>query len=106
VFDFATTLNRDAALRSISMGAPQILGGNHRRIGYVSPEHMFRAFADRQTGAAAQMVGFTNFCLSSETLMRAIRERDFLTVATQYNGAGQAAHYAGLMQSQYDRMAK
>src|SRR5690606_32429419 len=32
VLEFAMTLNRNAALQSISMGAPQILGSNHRRI--------------------------------------------------------------------------
>lgn len=103
-FEFASTLNRNAALRSISMGAPQILGSHYRRIGYLSPEHMFRAFAERQTGAASQMVGFTNFALSSPRLMQAIRDKDFLTVATIYNGSGQARHYATLMQSVYDRL--
>jgi hypothetical protein len=103
-FQFAASLDREAALQAISMGAPQILGSNHRRIGYTTPEHMFQAFADRQYGMAVQMVGFLNYFLSDAGLFDAMRRRDFVETARRYNGPGQATHYGALMQAEYDRL--
>jgi len=44
VFEFARKLSEPAAMRSISMGGPQIMGFNHSRIGYDSAGEMFHAF--------------------------------------------------------------
>lgn len=87
-FEFASTLNREAALKSTSLGAPQILGSHYRRLGYASAEAMFQAFADRQYGLTAQMLGFLNFVLSDAKLFLAMRNKDFRSVAAIYNGPG------------------
>lgn len=96
VYEFARTLQPEAALRSISMGAPQIMGFNHARIGYASPQAMFDAF---RAGAHAQIIGLFDFVNIEPVRLNALRTRDYLTFATSYNGSGQAAHYAALIQT-------
>ncbi len=59
VFTFArNSLAPEAALRSISMGAPQIMGFNHQLIGYPSAQAMFEAFS---TSAHAQIIALFDF---------------------------------------------
>ena len=44
VLTFARGMNEEAALSSISMGAPQVMGFNHGRVGFASALEMFEAF--------------------------------------------------------------
>lgn len=85
-FEFARQLDETAAMRSISMGAPQIMGFNHARIGYPSPQAMFAAFGG---SAFHQWAGLVNFILSSPELADALRRRDWREAARLYNGPGQ-----------------
>jgi hypothetical protein len=94
---FARSLHVEAANRSISMGAPQIMGFNHARIGYRSATVMLEAFQ----GAAMQALGFLNFCLSDPALFAAIQRKDWREIARRYNGAGQVDHYAALLAKAY-----
>ena len=66
---FARSLDDRAALRSISMGAPQIMGFNYDRIDYRTPQEMFEAF---QADAGAQIRGFFRF-VETENLVEAVR---------------------------------
>lgn len=97
VFTFACSLNVEAACKAISMGAPQIMGFNHARIGYPSAKAMFDAFQDGQV----QTIGFINFFLSDPALVDAMRRKDWREVARRYNGSGQVDHYAALLQAAY-----
>mgnify|MGYP001573279871 FL=1 len=97
-FEFARSLNETAAMRSISMGAPQIMGFNHQRIGYATPQAMFSAFDDSYP---AQLIGLINFILSDAVLVDAIRQRDWRAVAKLYNGPGQVEVYAARMEKAY-----
>lgn len=96
-FDFAWRINAEAAAKSISMGAAQIMGFNHARIGYPSAKDMFKAF----DSASMQTVGFINFCLSDPVLMDAMRRRDWRTIAARYNGTGAVDTYAPLLEQAY-----
>ncbi len=89
------TLNATAALRSISMGLPQIMGFNHERIGYVSPRAMFDAF---QAGPHAQVIGFYDFVNYDAARLESLRSGDYMAFAVAYNGSGQAPLYAALIQ--------
>lgn len=96
VFTFARDrLSAAAAVRSISMGAPQIMGFNHATIGYGDAQAMFNAFAN---SAHAQVIGFFDFVNAAPTRLTALREGDYLAFATSYNGSGQAPLYAALIQ--------
>lgn len=96
VFEFArNALAPEAALRSISMGAPQIMGFNHASIGYPSAQAMFEAFS---ASAHAQIIALFDFVKADPGRLNALRNGDFTTFASSYNGPGQAALYAALIQ--------
>lgn len=96
VFEFARTqLNAAAALRSISMGVPQIMGFNHESVGFSGPDAMFAEFS---ASVQAQIIGFFDFVNADPTRLDALRRGDSLAFATSYNGDGQAALYAALIQ--------
>jgi hypothetical protein len=99
VFNFARALDETAAMLSISMGAPQIMGFNYNVIGYASVQDMFAAFArsDRD-----QVIGFFDFIqgvLPNAGAIKVLQAKNFLQFATIYNGSGQAPTYAGLISS-------
>lgn len=98
----AQALNDSAAKKSISMGLPQIMGFNHASIGYDSVEAMFNAFSADER---AQLIGFFDFIQGPHTVSRritALRDKNFLAFAEQYNGPGQASTYAAIIQGLYD----
>lgn len=102
VFSFATKLDRFAALSATSMGAPQIMGFNHKRIGYASPEAMYRAF---QRSEVAQTIGFFNYCITDPDLFAAMRQGDWTEIARRYNGdSDQVPVYIQLMKDAYQRI--
>lgn len=101
-FRFAANLAPgDAAYKAISVGAAQIMGFNHARIGYPTAQAMFEAFAN----APMQTLGFINFCLSDPALLAAIRRKDWRMIAKLYNGSGAVDTYAPLLERAYDDMA-
>jgi hypothetical protein len=98
-FGQAHKLAARPALLSISMGAPQILGSNHRRIGYGSPEAMFAAFSDASAGERNGIVAFFKF-IENDPRNRgipALRNEDYVAFAEMYNGSGQAETYGSLI---------
>jgi hypothetical protein len=96
VFNMARTrFDPHSAKLSISMGLSQIMGFNHQYAGYNSVEEMFVNFRD---SANAQVLGFFDFIRAEPIQLWALRNGDFHTFAAAYNGGGQAAHYAALIQ--------
>ena len=96
VLNFAAGLDDTAAKRSISMGAPQILGRNHQRIGYTTVQAMFNAF---MAGERAHILGLFDFIRTDATLVDALRRKAYVTFAAGYNGTGQAAFYGDKLRS-------
>jgi hypothetical protein len=95
----ARTLDDQAAKKSISMGLVQILGSNHRVIGYDSVDGMFDAFsADERF----QLLGFFNFVKNDPRQVKALQAQDFVAFARIYNGPGQPEHYGGLIKGVFD----
>jgi len=107
VLAFARALDDTAALLSISMGAPQTVGFNYKRLGYESVQHMFDSFA---RSAHAQLLGMFDFVKGTGTTspaIQALQARDYLTFASIYNGPGNAETYRGIIQvraDMYDRL--
>ena len=96
VFTFArNALAPEPALRSISMGAPQIMGFNHEAIGFPNAQAMFEAFS---TSAHAQVIALFDFVKADPARLNALRSGDFAAFASSYNGPGQATLYASLIQ--------
>src|SRR5512139_33398 len=98
-FNFASTIDATAAKKSISMGLVQIMGFNHRAIGYASPDAMFAAFAADEK---YQLLGFFNFVKNDQRQINALRNRDFVGFARIYNGPGQPDFYGGLIKGVVD----
>jgi len=86
--DVAIGLAGEPARNCLSIGGPQILISNYRRIGYTSPRAMWDAF---QAGERAQVLGFFDFC--EGRLITALRNHDWTAFARGYNGGGQAQRY-------------
>ena len=92
-FDIARTLDEPAALQSISMGAPQIMGFNHAAIGYDSARTMFDRF---ETDERYHILGLFDFVKGGGTtsrMLEALKREQYEQFATYYNGNGQAAAY-------------
>ena len=102
VFNFARALDETAAMLSISMGAPQIMGFNYSVIGYASVQDMFTAFARSERD---QVIGFFDFIqgvLPNGGAVKALQAKNYTLFATIYNGSGQAAYYGGLIANGYN----
>lgn len=86
----AMALDREAALKSCSIGASQIMGANHKMIGYPTIDEMWEAFcADEEN----HLFGFGEFVKAAGLAddMAADPPR-FTILAATYNGAGYRAN--------------
>lgn len=98
VLDFARSFVEDPALKSISMGASQIMGFNFDALGYASPKAMFDDF---QASEEAQVRGLFRF-IENRRLVEPLRQGDYLAFARGYNGPGQMIFYAELIRGYID----
>jgi hypothetical protein len=96
VFEFARGIDEDAAIQSISMGAPQIMGFNYRRVGFRTPVEMFDSFS---SSIAGQIRGLFDFC--TEPMLEHLRQRDFEEFAGFYNGQGNKREYGRRIRNHY-----
>ncbi len=103
VLELARRLDEAAALRSISMGGPQIMGFNHAAIGYDSVGEMFDRF---QADVRYHVLGLFDFLKGAGTtspMLEALRRERFEDFASRYNGPGQAAIYGDRIATYYER---
>lgn len=94
VIMFAASLNSEAAYRSASFGAPQIMGFNYAICRYASAVEMAEAF---KASADNQIRAFFQFC-RSKGLLRYLAEGNFYQFAIGYNGTGRAPAYSKMIQ--------
>lgn len=99
VLEFARKLDDTAALYSISMGAPQIMGFHHARIGFASVQDMFEKFS---ADIRYQIIGLFDFMNADPNMIKALRTSDFVTFAGLYNGSGQKDKYGAWIKAHYD----
>ena len=96
VLEFARTIDDEAALTSISMGAPQIMGFHFHALGYQSVVEMFQAFA---AGMEAQIRGLFDFM--SPAMVLHLQDLNFSEFAGLYNGSGQKETYGRWIDDHY-----
>jgi len=101
MFDIAENIDAEATYDAASWGAPQIMGFNAELAGYASAVEMVDAF---EQSADEQIRGFVEFVINTN-LDTHLRSQDFLAFAYGYNGSGQAAVYAGRIESAYRRQS-
>jgi len=98
-FEIARHLDEAAALRSISMGASQIMGFNHAAIGYDSARAMFDRFSADERFHVLGLFDFVKGPGTTSAMLEALRRKDYERFATRYNGAGNAMAYGGKIRS-------
>ncbi len=103
VLEFARRLDDTAALKSISMGAPQIMGFHSARLGFASVQDMFEKFG---ADIRHQILGFFDFLNASQSMVPALRELDFVKFAGLYNGSGQKDKYGAWIKAHYSAFKK
>ncbi len=89
-FEFAKSLNEEAALKSISMGAPQIMGFNYKVIGYKSVNEMFDNF---NKDIRFHLFALFDFAKAKPRRIRYLQDKDFFSFAREYNGTGAPRQY-------------
>lgn len=102
-FNFAASHDRLAAVQSISMGLAQIMGFNYLRIGYPNPEEMFKAM---NSSERLQLFSLFDYIVGPEPesdQVKDLQKEDLVGFARQYNGPGQAEHYANLIKARFNR---
>ena len=96
----AYLLDKTAALKSASWGMFQVMGFNHATCGFNSVDAFVAAMA---TSEKEQVRAFATFIKSNKKLAKAIKEKDWLTFAINYNGAQQEG-YDVQMKKAYDEL--
>ncbi|NWG18667.1 MAG: DUF3380 domain-containing protein [Chloroflexi bacterium] len=102
VLTFARALDDTAALSSISMGAPQIMGFNYKSIGYESVQHMFDQFARSAHAQLLAMFDVVKGPGATSPAIQALQGDDYLTFASAYNGPANALTYEGIIRARAD----
>jgi len=96
VITFAARLSgEEPAFRSASWGAGQIMGFNATTVGFATAVDMAASFNAAERPQVSSIFEF----IRANHLEAAVRANDYLTLATRYNGGGQAAHYAANIQN-------
>lgn len=98
----AMKIDENAALKSASWGLSQILGENHKIVGYPTIKGMVQAFMDDEENHLEAMVRF----LIANHIDDDLREHRWDVVARVYNGPKYAKHnYHGRMKKAYAKWA-
>jgi hypothetical protein len=79
----AIKIDETAAYQSISMGAPQIMGFNHKATGYTDAKTMFNSF---KLSADNQIYGMFKFIENHAKILKAAQTKDFNSFGRNYNG--------------------
>jgi len=80
-------LDESAALRSASWGMFQIMGDNFAACGFTSVADFVDAMLDRES---RHLDAFVAFVGANPGMLRALRSKDWVTFARQYNGPNDA----------------
>ncbi|MEX2376233.1 MAG: LysM peptidoglycan-binding domain-containing protein, partial [Dehalococcoidia bacterium] len=97
--DVARRIDEHAAFSSISMGLPQVMGFNHALVGFAHPGHMLAFMASDVRYQLLALFDFIRGGQPNSRAVRALRDGDYDTFASIYNGPGQAQYYGELIAS-------
>jgi len=84
-----------------SYGLGQIMGFNHRRVGYDTPGAMIEAFEQHEDN---QLLAAAVFIASDRQLKQAFIHHDFQVIEHKYNGGGQGGRYAADLEMLYNNI--
>ncbi|MEO6529090.1 MAG: N-acetylmuramidase domain-containing protein [Gemmatimonadaceae bacterium] len=104
-FSIARALDEPAAMLSISMGAPQIMGFNHATIGYDSAREMFDRFTADERYHILGLFDFVKGGGPTSRMLEALKRGQYEQFATFYNGHGQEVAYGAKIRAAADAFA-
>ncbi|MEJ8803120.1 N-acetylmuramidase family protein [Pontibacter sp. H249] len=87
-FNCAFAIHPDAAMQSASWGLGQVMGFNHKMLGFASAGEMVEAF---KRSEYEQVKGMLHYLENKKGMMAAIRSLNWNKVAELYNGSNYAA---------------
>jgi len=102
VFQFASQFDRTAAMMSISMGSPQIMGANYTILNYSSVEQMYYDF---QSDIRNQIAGLFRY-IKGRNLVPVLVAEDFVSFARVYNGPANASSYGSKIKKHVDEFRR
>lgn len=79
----AMALDEDAALMACSWGMFQVMGFNYADCGYKTVQEFVAAM---RAGEKGQLDAFVGFCKKRKKLVKALQDKDYVQMATIYNG--------------------
>jgi hypothetical protein len=93
----AVDVDQELALQSASWGIGQVLGSNHKLVGYDTAVAMVADVCASERSQLAQMAAY----IAATGLGPALRRRNWEAFAAGYNGRGQVATYAKELADNY-----
>lgn len=103
-FNSAFSINKDAAMQSTSIGLMQVMGFNHKRLGFGSVGEMWDFAKESESN---QLELGLKFIVTDSRLLRAAKSKDWATFAYYYNGKGyKKFKYDTRLESAFNRHLK
>lgn len=106
VLNYASTFDKEAARKSISIGGCQIMISNHAICGYKTASEMYDAF---QASEKSHVLGFFDFCKfcsgwhsGNDTMFNFAKAKDWVSFASKYNGPSNKDTYGALIETAYN----
>lgn len=106
VLNYASTFDKEAARKSISIGGCQIMISNHAICGYKTASEMYDAF---QASEKSHVLGFFDFCKfcsgwhsGNDTMFNFAKAKDWVAFASKYNGPSNKDTYGALIETAYN----
>ena len=84
-FNDAFSKNKNAAMESTSIGLGQIMGFHYKRLGFKTVGEMWD---DAKASLENQVRQICKFIQTDKNLLKAIKNKDWNTIASIYNGSG------------------
>ncbi|CAM8541161.1 N-acetylmuramidase family protein [Klebsiella pneumoniae] len=101
--ELAAAINRNCALESCSWGAFQIMGYHWKTLGYPSLQDFVNSM---YLGESAQLDAFIRFIMADQSLVSALRDKNWAKFARRYNGPAYSTNrYDEKMAAAYNRLA-
>jgi len=98
-FEVAYKINRDAAMKSVSLGLPQVMGFNFAMIGYDEIGKMFENF---KKDIRYHLFALFDFCKVKTKRIEYLKNLDFTAFANEYNGSKHPQVYGAKMKEFFD----
>ncbi len=106
VLNYASTFDKEAARKSISIGGCQIMISNHAICGYKTASEMYDAF---QASEKSHVLGFFDYCKfcsgwhsGNDTMFNYAKAKDWVAFASKYNGPSNKDTYGALIETAYN----